>query len=455
MSLTSASKDVATDRKTLWFYSYLPTNMAGGCFDSLLPVFIVLALAGSVGDVAAVSVAASLAAVPSLIFWGKVSDTMKWRKHFVVLGFLGRSIAYTVMGFSAGTGQLLFANILMGLLASASTPAMSILILESFDKKVWSEKIGLFNKIAGVGNIAGIALGSLWIAFTPDMFGSVENSLRMLFLINAVLALVGTWLAFILVMEPDEKISRETFHEHLLQVIRWTQDRARYLPERIHHLFSLKHLGEVMGAHSKGESYIMWFLAATFIYNIGAVGFFTIAPVFLMKELDISGSLIFALSFIQALASTMLFKYFGRFSDRGDKPKLLFFSKFARVFIFGSYIAVIPLLAVNFELAILFLIVLHVAMGASWAVIADTQLPIAVSSGPDGSKGSPAGIFNATVGLGAIAGGAIGGIVAIIIGFVPSIILCSAIILISAIILRVAVMPKAQKADEALPTAHA
>jgi len=456
MSLTSASKDVATDRKTLWFYSYLPTNMAGGCFDSLLPVFIVLALGGSVGAVAAVSVAASLSAVPSLIFWGKISDTMKWRKHFIVLGFLGRSIAYTVMGFSVGTGQLLFANILMGLLASASTPAMSILILESFDKGVWSEKIGLFNKVAGIGNIAGIALGSLWIAFTPNILfgGDIQISLRMLFLINAVLALVGTWLAFLLVVEPDEKISRETFHEHLLQVIRWTQDRARYFPERIHHFFTMKHLSEVVTRHHKGETYIMWFLAATFIYNIGAVGFFTIAPVFLMKELEMDGALIFALSFIQALASTLLFKYFGRFSDRGDKPKLLFLSKTSRVFIFGLYIAAIPILAISFWGAVLFLVVLHVAMGASWAIIADTQLPIAVGSGPDDSKGSHAGIFNATVGLGAIAGGAIGGIVAILIGFVPSIILCSAIILGSAIILRIAVMPRAQKAAELLPTAH-
>ncbi|HAR95044.1 MAG TPA: hypothetical protein DCR97_03630, partial [Deltaproteobacteria bacterium] len=198
MTLTTAPEGAAADRKTLWFFSYLPTNMAGGCFDSLLPVFIVLALGGTVGDVAAVSVAASFAAVPSLIFWGKISDAVKWRKHFVVLGFLGRSVAYTVMGISVGTGQLLFANILMGLLASASTPAMSILILESFNKEVWSEKIGLFNKVAGVGNIAGIAMGSLWIAFTPSIFG-IELSLRFLFFINAVLALVGTWLAFLLV----------------------------------------------------------------------------------------------------------------------------------------------------------------------------------------------------------------------------------------------------------------
>lgn len=453
MPLKFESRDAAMDRKTLWFYSYLPTNMAGGCFDSLLPVFIVLALGGSIGEVALVSVAASFAAVPSLIFWGKVSDSMKWRKHFVVLGFLGRVIAYMAMGFSVGSGQLLFANILMGLLASASTPAMSILILESFKKEVWSEKIGLFNKVAGIGNIAGIALGSIWLAVAP-MYLDLEFSLRLLFLVNAVLALVGTWLAFLLIIEPEEKISRETFHEHVLQIIRWTQDRASYLPGKIHHFFSLKHLNEVLNTHLRGGSYIMWFLAATFIYNIGAVGFFTIAPVFLMKELEMGGSLIFALSFIQAVASTMLFRYFGKFSDKGDKPKLLFASKTSRVFIFGLYIAVVPILAFSFWAAVLFLVVLHIAMGASWAVIADTQLPIAVSSGSDDNKGSHAGIFNATVGLGAIAGGAIGGIVAILIGFVPSIVLCSVIILISAIILRVAVMPKAKKAAEALPTAN-
>ncbi len=435
MSLTTASADATPERKALWFYSYLPTNMAGGCFDSLLPIFIVLALGGTVGDVAAVSVAASFAAVPSLIFWGRVSDSMKWRKHFVVMGFLGRSIAYTIMGFSVSTGDLLFANIVMGLLASASTPAMSILILESFDRRVWSEKIGLFNRVAGIGNIAGIALGSLWIAFSPGLFG-VEVSLRLLFLINALLALVGSWLAFALILEPGEKLSRETFYEHILQIIRWTHDRSRYLPDKIHHFFSWKHLSRVFEPGSSGKSYMSWFLASTFIYNIGAVGFFTIAPVYLLDELDMDGATVFGLALIQAIASTLLFKYFGRFSDRGDKPKLLFFSKVARVGIFAMYIFTAPILAASFAVAVAFLVALHVAIGITWAIIADTQLPIAVSAGPDERKGSHAGVFNAAVGLGAIAGGAFGGISAIGIGFVPSIVTCALIVGASGIILR-------------------
>lgn len=447
MALASSPVSSEDDRKSLWFYSYLPTNMAGGCFDSLLPIFIVLALGGSVGDVALVSVAASLASVPSLIFWGKASDFMKWRKHFVVLGFLGRAVAYTIMGFCAGTGELLFANIVMGLLASASTPAMSILILESFAKEHWSEKIGLFNNIAGMGNLAGIALGSVWIAAAPLLFG-LTFSLRLLFLINAVLALAGMWLAFILIIEPDEKISRETFYEHLLQMVRWAHERGRYLPQKIFYIFSLKHLRAITEVHSKGQSRIMWFLSATFIYNIGAVGFFTIAPVFLLNTIGLDGSLLFVMSFVQAVSSTLLFKYFGKISDLGDKPRLLFMAKVSRFLIFGLYVLAVPIAAVSQAAAIAFLIVLHLAVGATWSIIADTQLPIAVDCGSDDNKGAHAGIFNATVGLGSIAGGAVGGILALAIGFVPSILLCSVMILASAIIMRMGVQTGAPRPFE-------
>lgn len=436
------------EKKERWFFSYLPTNMAGGCFDSLLPVFIILALSGTVGEVALVSVAASLAAVPSLIFWGAATDWMKWRKHFIVLGFLGRTIAYMAMGFSVGTGSLLFANILMGLLASASTPAMSILILESFRKEMWSEKIGLFNKVAGIGNLAGIAMGSIWIAFMPGVLG-LEVSLRMLFLFNAVLALVGTWLAFILVIEPDEKISRETLYEHILQIFKWAQEKRRYLPQRMYSFISLKHLREVMETHRKMDGYAGWFLSATFIYNIGAVAFFTISPVFLIQVLEMDGSLVFALSFVQALASTFLFKYMGKYSDRKDKISLLFIAKGSRVLLMGGYIAAIPILALNGLLAVLFLLLVHLGLGIGWAIIADTQLPIAVGSGDGEHKGSHAGIFNATVGMGAIAGGSMGGILALAIGFVPSFIICSGMILASALMVRLIVMPKARKMEKA------
>ena len=109
-----------TDGRERWFYSYLPTNMAGGCFDTLLPLFVVLGLRGSIADVAMVSVAASAASVPSLIFWGKATDSMKWRRLFIITGFLWRSIAYLIMGISVGLPEVMQELLLKDIPCSAT-----------------------------------------------------------------------------------------------------------------------------------------------------------------------------------------------------------------------------------------------------------------------------------------------------------------------------------------------
>ncbi|MBI5000396.1 MAG: MFS transporter [Euryarchaeota archaeon] len=429
------------DKRERWFYSYLPTNMAGGCFDSLLPVFVVVALAGNVGDVALISVAASAASVPALIFWGRFTDSVKWRKHFIVLGFLGRATAYTIMGASVGIGEFMFANILIALLSAASTPAMSILILEIFAKDKWSEKIGLFNNIAGIGNIGGIALGTLWLAFVPL---EPVVALRMLFFACAALAMVGAMVALFLIKEPDEKLSRETFHDHVLQLVRWTQERARYMPTKMYRFFRISHIRELSHRHSTGDSYLSPYLVAVFVYTIGATSFFTIQPVWLLSQVGVDKTSVFFLSFAQALASTLLFKKMGQLSDKGDKPRMLVLAKTVRFGLFSLYVLALPIALWNFQTALIYLIILHIAIGVTWAVIADTHLPIAISAGTHQEKGALAGTFNAVLGVGAIAGGAVAGILALAIGYIPSIILSAFFVVIAAIIIK-AVVPKEVK----------
>jgi MFS family permease len=394
----------------------------------------VLTLHGSVDEVAAVSVAASAASVPALMFWGAATDAFKWRKHFLVVGFLGRTVAYIAMGMSVGIEQLLFANILMGLLSAASGPAMSILIFEAFSRDQWAEKTGRFNNVAGIGNLAGIALGTLWLAAAPAAFG-IAAALRLLFFVNAILALAGAWLAFTLVVEPQVKLSREDFHVHAVQLARWTVERARYLPGKLYRFFRWGHIREVAVHHASEGGYFGVFLAASFVYTIGAVAFFTVVPVYLIMEVGVSGSAVFALSFVQALSSTLLFTRFGRMLDRADKPRALFMAKAARVGLFLAY-AVSALVATWSPLAaIALLVALHLVLGMTWAVIGDVQMPIAVSSCTEQTRGAHAGMFNASVGLGAIAGGAFGGVVAVALGFELSMLASAALVGLSALIL--------------------
>jgi len=422
------------DKRERWFYSYLPTNMAGGCFDSLLPLFIVLTLHGSVDEVAAVSVAASAASVPALMFWGAATDAFKWRKHFLVLGFLGRTVAYIAMGMSVDVSHLLFANILMGLLSASSGPAMSILIFETFSRDQWAEKTGRFNNIAGIGNLAGIALGTAWIAVAP-LAMDMGTALRLLFFVNGVLALVGSWLAFALVVEPREKLSREDFNAHAVQLARWSVERARYLPGKIYRYFRWSHIREVTAHHESKGGYFGGFIAASFVYTIGAVSFFTVMPVYLIQKVGVGETAVYALSFVQALSSTLLYTKVGRILDKSDKPRALFFAKLSRIGLFASYAAAAVVATWSTDAALALLVALHLLLGIAWAVIGDVQMPIAVSSCEDEKKGAHAGMFNAAAGLGAIAGGAFGGIFAVSLGFELSIIASAALVGASAAIL--------------------
>jgi MFS family permease len=426
------------DKRERWFYSYLPTNMAGGCFDTLLPLFVVLTLQGSVDEVAAVSVAASAASVPALMFWGAATDAFKWRKHFIVAGYLGRAVAYIAMGMSVDVGHLLFANILMGLLSAASGPAMSILIFEAFSRDQWAEKTGRFNNVAGIGNLGGIALGTIWLAAAPAAVG-VATALRLLFFVNATLAIAGAWLAFALVAEPQQKLSREDFHHHALQLARWSVERARYLPGKMYRFFRWRHIREVAAHRASFGGDFGGFLASSFVYTIGAVSFFTVVPVYLIQAVGVPESAVFGLSFVQALAATLLYTRVGRMLDRSDKPRALCLAKVSRVGLFASYAAATAVALWNPWAALALLCAIHLAMGVTWAVIGDVQMPIAVSSCDDHSRGAHAGLFNAAVGLGAIAGGAFGGVVAVALGFEMALLAGAALVGASALVLYITV----------------
>ena len=263
----------------------------------------------------------------------------------------------------------------------------------------------------------------------------VGTALRLLFFVNALLALVGAWLVFILVVEPQQKLSREDFHFHALQLARWSVERARYLPGKMYGFFRWSHIREVAAHHATAGGHFGGVLAASFVYTIGAVAFFTVVPFYLIVEVGVSGSAVFALSFAQAISSTLLFTRFGKILDRADQPRALFMAKASRIGLFSAY-AASALVAVWSPLAALALLVcLHLLMGMTWAVIGDVQMPIAVSSCTEQSRGAHAGMFNASVGLGAIAGGALGGVLAQAISCEASMIASAALVGFSAALL--------------------
>ena len=69
-----------------WYFSFLPYNMAGGSTSPLIPLFVTEVLNGPLTQVGLVSAFSSLAAVPSNIIWGILSDTVKKRRSVILIG---------------------------------------------------------------------------------------------------------------------------------------------------------------------------------------------------------------------------------------------------------------------------------------------------------------------------------------------------------------------------------
>ncbi|MDD4307778.1 MAG: MFS transporter [Thermoplasmata archaeon] len=420
-----------TDKRERWFLSYLPTSMAGSCYDALLPIFIVIILGGDIGQVALISVIASATTVPSLIFWGFATDSQKHRKSFIVIGYMGRALAYIIMGASTGISEMAFAHIIIGLFASASAPAISILIFENFSRNKWCEKIGKFNTVAGVGNILGLILGIIWIALMPSFLG-FETALRVLFILNAILAILGAWLAYVLIVELPNKIPRgEHIYDPMLELARWSRERARYLPGRIYHFFKPSHLKILGKMHKEKKDSTGRFLISTFIYNSGIHSFLTIMPVWILLSLGLDGIGLFALSLVLIISSTIAYSPIGKKLDKSNKSKMLSYSILVRTVVVMLCAFLLTFLAFGQGVLISFLIIIYAVLGVTWAIIADTQLPLFSNIRSGNNQGAKTGVFNAVVGCGHIAGDAAGGILALTLGFPFAIIVSAGLIAVS------------------------
>lgn len=187
-----------------WYYCYLPNGIANGATSLLIPLFA-KELGASVGQVGIIAAASSLASIPAFMLWGHLSDRMKKRKPFVVLGFLGMALTLFLMGISAGVNDYYLSNLLFGFLVAASAPVATVLMIETAAKDQWAKRIAVFSQIGGIGWVSGLAVGMIWLQI--DFHGlTLGEEMRALFIIGAALALLSAVVAWRWIKEPVEKL---------------------------------------------------------------------------------------------------------------------------------------------------------------------------------------------------------------------------------------------------------
>ena len=185
-----------------WFTSYLFSNVSGGLTSPLLPLFVVLYLHASVIEVGTISSIASAASVPALIFWGNLSDSIGKRKIFLLIGFFGSFLSLLLILIVNTIGMYALTLVVFQVLAMASTPVATLLILESTVEKRWPNVMSNFNTVSYVGLVAGLGIGTVML----NLYGNANSHfLPELYVISAFIYLLAGISAWILLPEPRKR----------------------------------------------------------------------------------------------------------------------------------------------------------------------------------------------------------------------------------------------------------
>lgn len=423
MILEMVNVDFVRIRKTLslnllsptrWFYAFLPSNVANGGTQSLTALFVTQVLGGNVATVGQVSALTSLAAAPSSIFWGRLSDRTRRHKAFIILGFLGFGIPTILMGLSWDVGQFYILSLVLGFLAMASPPVASTLLMASFPRNLWPEEFGRFNQVGGWGVLAGRALGFLWLLAFAGSLGS-EMSMRTLFILCGALSLFSAFLVWQWIHDPFQRENHSEVPQSFWRRIIPPVERIRYLPGIVYSLFFPRSLH---GFRLASRGALGLYYLSTFLLFFGFLVAYTPFPVFLVDVLGASNDQVFGLGVLNAIASTLSYGVMGRQASRLGNWRVLRAAAVGRVGIFALF-GIVGLLLTG-PLGLLAIALLHTLSGVLWAAIATAGAGAVAVLSPEDWAGRAMGIYNAVIMAAAIVGSFAGGEVANLLGYSPA-----------------------------------
>ena len=389
-----------------WFYSYLPQGIAGGATSPLIPLFA-YALGASLADVGIIAAATSIASVPAFMLWGSLSDHLKVRKAFLILGFLGTAVSLLAMAACANLPEFYLANLLVGFLGAASAPVGAVLVMETTARDRWPGRLAFMSQLTGVGYIIGLTVGVVWLAVGPSLLGPV-GAMRGLFIIGAALGVFAGLLAGMWLQEPKEFLERRSIPltETLFRI-----ERVKFLPMRMLHYLDFRN-----HQAPKLSRTLRTYLACVFLLFAGFTAFYGFFPILLQEVYGLSDPAVFAVYIASQLAAVAAYLRVGEWVRARGSRRTQVYASLGRTVLFPSFLLLgfVSLPPVALLVGIL---VLHAGVGLCWALINVSGSTLVSDLAPEDAHAEAMGAYNAVQGFGSILGPLLGGFAAEFLGY--------------------------------------
>lgn len=407
-----------------WFISYLLSNASSGLISPLIPLFVVIYLHASVVDVGTISSIASAAAVPALIFWGNLSDSLGKRKIFILIGFFGSFLSLLLIIITNTIGMFAVTLVLYQFLAMAATPVATLLILESTVEKKWPSVMSSFNIVSYIGLVAGLGVGTLLL----NMYGGADTHfLPELYLISAFVYLGAAISALVVLPEPKKNIPRHSprlLHLHFFKNV----ERVKYFPSHVIHMITFRKVGKKLAGRTKLYIFLTSFLM------FGFQLFFIPFPVFVLNKLNGTETQVFVMYLLNNVASAIAFRITGRTMARIGVSRTLSMALFSRVGVLG-FATVLAFALVSYSFSLPLAILCYTLMGFFWSFISISWTTSISKLAVPENRGKAIGYYNSFLGVGQIASGVLSGLVAFTFGYALEFLLAALAVLIGGILL--------------------
>ncbi len=375
-------------------------NVALGA-TSALTAFLIIFLKGNLIDVGAFFTVFSGVSVPSLFFWGKLSDKYADRGDLLAVSYAFSGISLLVMAISNNLYLLFLAGSSLSFFSSAMAPVTSMMAVEEVPEYLWNKRVGIVNAYINYGYGLGLLLDVAFVGYQ-----GAKNA----FILASALCMIGGFLVYESMKQITlRKIERQSFHK--IKVARsGILERHGLHNTIIFHLPSLKLIIKML--KQKNERLALLVILSASLFVAASSLAWTPIPIFI-ERIVVDERLVFVLMFMNSFATALFFELEGKRVSFDREEKVYVESLGLRAFIYLAYIAAIFFSPLKF-LILVFSLSLS---GMIWSTYSLSLTGLLAKSTTTENRGTAFGTLNSMTGLASLLASYASGWVASALGF--------------------------------------
>lgn len=415
-------KKTESSKRISWFYSALPFNIASGP----LSTFIQLALLHYYGPVTGTVYVGLVVTIyngitiPAAMIWGFATDRIHKRtpiiaSSFVLVGIDLVALLLTRSVFGIGLDYTIF-----GLFAAASATPFNLLIMETEPKNRWAATFAIFSMVGTLGNVLGLLLSLVWVAFLPFQWLVVPLS---------VLCLISAAMSVWLIQEPSFVFERQMIAMQKPSLAH----RLLAFPLLFLHTPRLHDFKRVFnGLRHELTSQVPILYLSIVAFNI-AGGTFNTSLIPSMSKNGLTQSDIYGVYLVAMLIQVISFRYAAPYIAKRTLVKTATGGLVLRSICYAG-MGISAYLIAGIWYVIPSVIFYPIAAGIAYAIYYTASSTMVFNSLGSKGHGSSLGVYSALVGIATMSGSLISGFTSVYLGYYVTFMLAAFFLAMAAVL---------------------